>query len=360
MRIAIVHYTAPPVIGGVERIVGDQAAALRMLGHEVDVLTRHDEAARSLEGISKYAAVLVHNVFTMPFDLEWTRQLREFAGATPGIRWFNWVHDVAAINPHYAHLPWHNVDHAPLKQAPPHCVHVAVSGVRRSEYMQVTGLPEESVHIIPNGIAVASVLGLNPRIGGLRLWEHRFVLFHPTRLIRRKNIELGIRVTAALGAAGMDAVYVVTGAVDPHQADGMRYFAELKELAAGLQAEERVLFLGEHEPVSDDDICSLYRVADALFLPSTNEGFGLPLLEASLHRLPIFCSDLPVHREVMIGRAHFFEIGQAPEKLAQDLIEWANTAPEIERRWAVCQQHDMLKICKEAVEPLLVTGNQIP
>jgi putative transposase len=38
MRIALVHYTKPPVVGGVERVIGDQARALRALGHEVEVV----------------------------------------------------------------------------------------------------------------------------------------------------------------------------------------------------------------------------------------------------------------------------------------------------------------------------------
>jgi glycosyltransferase involved in cell wall biosynthesis len=36
MRIAILHYTLPPVIGGVERVIRDQAGALQKLGHEVE------------------------------------------------------------------------------------------------------------------------------------------------------------------------------------------------------------------------------------------------------------------------------------------------------------------------------------
>jgi glycosyltransferase involved in cell wall biosynthesis len=42
MRIALLHYSKPPVIGGVERVIGEQATALRELGHEVEVLTRKE------------------------------------------------------------------------------------------------------------------------------------------------------------------------------------------------------------------------------------------------------------------------------------------------------------------------------
>jgi glycosyltransferase involved in cell wall biosynthesis len=70
MRIAILHYTKPPVIGGVERVIRDQANALIERGHDVVVLTRVDShQALSAE------AVIVHNVFTMPFDLDCDRSL---------------------------------------------------------------------------------------------------------------------------------------------------------------------------------------------------------------------------------------------------------------------------------------------
>lgn len=230
MRIALLHYTLPPVIGGVERVIRDQAAALRTLGNEVETLTRRD----SLD-VASFDTVIVHNVFTMPFDLEWTRELTALAAASPHIRWINWVHDVAAVNPHYAHIDWQE----PVPQA----WHVAVSEVRRRDYVRATGLDQECIRVIPNGLDFAAVLGLSTRIAALRLWEHDLVLAHPSRMIRRKNIELGIRTTAALQQAGCDVIYAITGAPDPHQADGQTYHHELKTLAAELGVTERVLFL---------------------------------------------------------------------------------------------------------------------
>ena len=68
-----------------------------------------------------------------------------------------------------------------------------------------------AVRVIPNGINLAAVLGLPPRLAALSLCCHELVLAHPARLIRRKNIEFGLRVTAALRRAGLDAAYAVTG-----------------------------------------------------------------------------------------------------------------------------------------------------
>ena len=88
MRIAILHYSKPPTIGGVERVLGEQASALVSLGHEVEVFTRHEWKA------TQWDVVIVHNVFTMPFDLAWTQELIKLTETRPDIRWVNWVHDV--------------------------------------------------------------------------------------------------------------------------------------------------------------------------------------------------------------------------------------------------------------------------
>ncbi len=347
MRIALLHYTHAPVIGGVERVVRDQAAALRLLGHEVQVLT-HRECGE----LTEFEAVIVHNVFTMPFDLAWTRELTAQAAALPQIRWINWVHDVAAVNPHYAHIDWQE----PVPQA----LHVAVSEVRRQDYARATGLPLPKIHVIPNGLDFASVLGLTERVAALPLRSYDLVLLHPARLIRRKNIELGIHTVAELSAAGCDVLYVITGAPDPHQADGKAYHGELSALAAELGVTERVLFLGETGPLSDADVRSLYAVADALFVPSTGEGFGLPLLEALAHRLPIFCSDLPVHREVLGQGGRYFGTDSKPKEISAQIMHWLQTDSVIHHRRQLWQDYDMVKICQEHLEPLLLTATATP
>jgi glycosyltransferase involved in cell wall biosynthesis len=303
-------------------------------------------------------AILVHNVFTMPFDLAWTRELREMAAATPHIRWVNWVHDVAAINPHYAHLPWSQADYAQLSKPVPNVLNVTVSEARKQDYVRATGLREDQVQVIPNGLDLASLLGLTPRIAALRLWDHELVFVHPTRLIRRKNIELGLRVTAALRDAGCDVIYAVTGAPDPHQADGIAYHQELKALTEELDLADRVLFLGEESPLSDDDVRSLYTIADALFFPSTGEGFGLPLLEAVAHRLTVFCSDIPVHREVLGEAGQYFLTQSKPDQISARIMQWHPSAIVNHQRRHLWRRHEMVKICQEHLEPLLATANQ--
>lgn len=49
---------------------------------------------------------------------------------------------------------------------------------------------------------------------------------------------------------------------------------------------------------SDNELAYAYQKARALVFPSVAEGFGLPLVEALQHRLPVIASDIPAHREI--------------------------------------------------------------
>lgn len=65
---------------------------------------------------------------------------------------------------------------------------------------------------------------------------------------------------------------------------------------ADLQGDGTIRFLGY---VSDDDLIGLYKGASLVAIPSLDEGFGLPLVEAICIGSPIVCSDIPVFNWVL-------------------------------------------------------------
>lgn len=75
------------------------------------------------------------------------------------------------------------------------------------------------------------------------------------------------------------------------------------------------------ETATDEMLLHLYEKSSALIMPSEGEGFGLPLIEAAAHKLPIIARDLAVFREVSGSHAFYFS-GLAPENLAHALEEW--------------------------------------
>ncbi|WP_043721930.1 glycosyltransferase family 1 protein [Kutzneria sp. 744] len=71
--------------------------------------------------------------------------------------------------------------------------------------------------------------------------------------------------------------------------------------------------------LSDVDLRSVVAGAAALVLPSRDEGFGLPVLEALACNVPVVCSDVPALREVAGDQAHLVPVGDS-EALSAALV----------------------------------------
>jgi glycosyltransferase involved in cell wall biosynthesis len=73
--------------------------------------------------------------------------------------------------------------------------------------------------------------------------------------------------------------------------------------------------------VSDEFLQRVYGLASCLVFASEGEGFGIPLIEAAQHGVPIVARDIPVFREVAGDHAFYFS-GLSPRALARALEEW--------------------------------------
>lgn len=83
--------------------------------------------------------------------------------------------------------------------------------------------------------------------------------------------------------------------------------------------------LGKHlfwlQGISDEYLEKVYERSACLIFASLGEGFGLPLIEAAKHKLPIIARDLPVFREVA-GQHAFYFTGTETEDLSGAIKEW--------------------------------------
>ena len=363
-RVVLVHYTAPSVLGGVEQVIGAHATALREAGADVTIVAGRGRApkgirlARIPEVDSRNASVLrdfrslaqgertkahdtlvdrllrklrpifgtadrvvVHNVMTMHKDLALTEALVRLARDRPGVL-IAWTHDLAWSDPQYASErhpgdPW-----GLIARAHPGIRYVAVSEERAEQLTALAGMKREAVTVVPNGVDIAAALGLSAAgtklAERLDLYRADPLLVLPARLTRRKRVEAAIAATAALRGRGRDAMLVVTGPPGPHNAANARYLDELTALAKSAEGVHLLAALGLR--ASYRVIADLYALADALVMPSQSEGFGIPLLEAALHRLPIVCSDLPSLR-ALAGDAATYIPPDANGEVIADAIE---------------------------------------
>jgi glycosyltransferase involved in cell wall biosynthesis len=408
LRIALLHYTTPPIVGGVETVLARHAHHLVREGFEVHVLTgrgggmgagvrlrrnalldsRHPRilaVTRALEGgrvPPEFAALttqiasglehalagvdvcIVHNALTMHKNLPLTAALHRIAARRGLPRFVAWCHDLAWANPQYqAHLypgvPWHL-----LQTQLPGATYVTVSGDRQRALSAGLGLPRSAVEVIPNGIDPGTFLRLTS-VGQwladtFRLWEQEVVLLLPARITRRKQIEYALAVVAEIVRRELTVRLLVTGPLGPHNPRNRDYLEELRALRRELGLDDHVVFCaellgprGRRLGLSDRAMADLYLLADALLLPSRDEGFGLPLLEAGLSRLPAFTTDLATLRAVGGDAIHTFALDQPPASVAAEIIRVLIDERSYRLRRRVLASYTWEVIMRDRIVPLL-------
>jgi glycosyltransferase involved in cell wall biosynthesis len=112
---------------------------------------------------------------------------------------------------------------------------------------------------------------------------------------------------------------IVTGPLGAHNSANQAYFEELKVLRTRLNLSGAVVFLAElsNAYLPDEVIADFYRLADALFLPSREEGFGIPVLEAASSKMPVFCTDIAPLRALGQAEVTYFSPDDDPDRVAR-------------------------------------------
>jgi glycosyltransferase involved in cell wall biosynthesis len=404
-RVALLHYTALPVVGGVEVILSRHAALLADAGYQVTIVagrgrsgdprvafaripiadTLHprvraarleldrgaippsfgslvEEATAALaEATATCDVVIAHNIASLPMNLALTAALHTLTSLRTGPRVVLWHHDVAAAMDSYRDQlhpgwPWDLV-----RTGWPRTTSVAVSTARATAYARTSGISPAEVRVVPNGVEPAEVLEIHPTtrrlVRGRGIERAAPILLAPVRLNPRKNLELAIKVAASLRSLMSGAVLVVTGARDPHDPGSGAYHARLRALAREHGVEATVHIVSElvQGPPSPRLVRDLYRLADAIILPSRDEGFGLPVLEAGLHRLPVFCADIEALRELAGQDATVFPPDAPADEIGILIRDRLASDPVYRAAVRARTAYDMRTIFDTAIEPLIAS-----
>ncbi|TFW19766.1 glycosyltransferase family 4 protein [Duganella callida] len=115
-----------------------------------------------------------------------------------------------------------------------------------------------------------------------------------------------------LWAQGVDLNLVIVGK------PGWQVDALAARLRAHPEHDGRLHWL---ERASDAQLLALYHGSSALLAASQGEGYGLPLIEAAQHGLPVIARDLAVFREVGGAHAWYFHADDGAQ-LAAALQDW--------------------------------------
>ncbi len=410
-KTAILHYTAPPIIGGVEAVIQNHARVFSEAGYPLTVIAGRggpDGLPPSVEYVeiplvdSKHPDILpvtqqlqegivppefdslvermlallrpvlsgcdqliVHNIFTKQFNFPLTAALYQLLGQ-PGIpHMIAWVHDIAwtssrslpKMHPGY---PWDL-----LRRYDERISWVVVSKQRQNELAGLFDIPKEEVQVIYNGVDPFFLLNITPEgrslVERLHLFDTDLILLMPVRITKLKNIEFAMRVLAKLKDLIPNVKIILTGPPDPHEKDSLDYFHQLQSLRAQLNLEKEMIFVYESgsEPetgyqVGMDIIGDLMRVSDLVFMPSHQEGFGMSVLEAGIAGIPVFSTPIPAAVEIGQKDVHLIDIQAPPKETAQQIAAWAQVNPIYNLRKRTRLNYTWQAIFQRQIKPLLL------
>ncbi len=138
----------------------------------------------------------------------------------------------------------------------------------------------------------------------------------------RKGYLQAIDAFSQLWAEGVEANLVIVGK------EGWKGLPEMarrdipatiERLRSHSELDRRLYFL---EGISDEYLEKVYGASTCLIAASYGEGFGLPLVEAAQHDLPILARDIPVFREVAGENAYFFQAEEDSSGLTSAVQTW--------------------------------------
>jgi mannosylglucosylglycerate synthase len=409
--IAILHYSAPPVVGGVEAVILEHAQILRKTGHPVRIVVGRgenqslpagcefhripemdslhprvteisselergnvpedfkalsDKLLTSLELIvADVSHLVVHNLFTKRFNLPLTAAL--FRLLDKGIirSCIAWCHDFAGASHSstskvHPGFPW---DMIRTKRTD--TTYIVVSRNRQAMLAELFDCPLDEIKVIYNGVNPKLLFGISNEIekiiSRLHLYNSDIIISMPVRITRAKNIELALHVVAALKSSGCRPTLILTGPPDPHDATSMSYYRELRELRTQLGIEDEMQFvyeLGNNKSdqgyiIHSSQVSELLRVSDLMFMPSHREGFGMPVLEAGLLGVPIMATNIPAAVEIGGKDIVLVEKPKDPCATANQIMELLEGNSMYRLRRRLRQKYTWEAIYHREIKPLL-------
>lgn len=246
--------------------------------------------------------------------------LASIAPVWPGTRSVVTLHDVTfLLHPTFGRLTTLGMGRLVRRAANRADVLIASTAAARGQVCAVLGVDPARFAIVPlaheraaPGAAIAEgELRERYRLEGVR------VVLCVAAKRPHKNQRL---LVEAAGSLPGDVVVALVG--HPEQP----YEQQLRDLARARGIEARIRLL---DYVSDEELEGLWRLSSCAALPTLGEGFGIPLLEALAHGLPVAASDLDVLREVGGDLPHYFDAHDPAAAATAILAALADTSTAV-------------------------------
>jgi glycosyltransferase involved in cell wall biosynthesis len=168
---------------------------------------------------------------------------------------------------------------------------IAISDYTKNELMVQLGIPEDRIHLIPNGVDHEKFHPIPEPVRPAYLHPEDRILLYVGLDERRKNLGVVLRALRDLVREMPDVKLVKVGGLG-HSSYREACIKEIDRMGLA----KHVIHTGT---IADSELLALYNSADAFVFPSLCEGFGLPPLEAMACGCPVIASDRTAIPEVV-------------------------------------------------------------
>lgn len=176
---------------------------------------------------------------------------------------------------------------------------IAISRAGADDIVQHLRVPRERIDVVPLGPGVEARVAPTPEVAlreRLALGTGPIVLAVSAKKAHKNLLRL-VQAMRIVTDRYPTAILVLPGRPTDHE-------QELRALAARQGLAANVVFPPYVDPA---DLEGLYAAASCFVLPSLNEGFGLPILEAMRRGVPVACSNASAMPEVAGDAARYFD-----------------------------------------------------
>lgn len=406
-KITLLHFSYPPNIGGVEVFIKEQAKILAKFGYEITILTGSGkevdpsiklvqipelqsiyntnqalyeeimtkgitsngfmELAKIIEEkitqeFESQDVIIVHNMLSLTHNIPFIYAFKKYVLNHQEKRVISWIHDhkyvgfdKVRINDFSLPSDVNNL----LTEKIDDVKYIAISNSLKNLVSKVTNLKSEEITVIPNGINIKEFLEIDDSIFEVfeknNLMERFPVILSPVNIIERKNIEFSLDILYHIKKVYPNLAYVLTGKISHHK-EGEKYLEMLNKRIDEYNLKNNVIFLNESikRSLHKSEVHDFYSLCDIIFYFSKSENFGLPLLEATLTKTPIFLSDLLVFREV--GGENFSYVDYEktpPEDVAKKIVDFLENNKLIAMNRVVKENYDLTNLIKKNLIPII-------
>lgn len=378
-EVAIIHYSAPrKMVGGVELVIDHHSKVLAKEGYAVHLIygkggeveyegviehmipllspdnssivkvqeeilktfkptflfnkLKEELKNKLMDVIPQNIPCIVHNIPSMPFNFVATAAINELTESLKKVIF--WLHDSVVLRYEMKQL-MNTFPYTLLHYHNKHLVFVTPTMFRANQFKQLSDPYKiDTMTVIPNGIRVEEYIKIDETtkllMQRLKLAFEDYIIVLPVRVTPRKNIELAIYVLDELRNLLPDQKIrlLITGPPDQFATKkGKEYMEYLHSIVKTRKLKAHVTFcydiIGyvrkyENDTIVRWSVADIYHIADMIFIPSREEGFGLPVIEAAASRKPIFCSRIPPFQELMKDgiEGNMFDLFEDPKNIA--------------------------------------------